>query len=220
MSGPRSHRDSSPRLAVSKVELIVVSVGLVAAVAAGVVAYQVVGMYGDGAFHIGFRGHIQDPETGRMLVVHETRTSTGVVRQLIDGTTLKEVDFDVDANGNARTRAHVSGNDVTVLERDRDGDGRTDSWEYYDAQKRLVKVGFSLAGDGVLNAWAYRDDKGQIAKVEVSTRHDGKVDRWEYYEKGQLARVEEDRDHDSRVDHWSTYEGGILMSTTTTPPVR
>ena len=32
----------------------------------------------------------------------------------------------------------------------------------YDAQKQLVKVGFSLPGDGVLDAWAYRDAAGQM----------------------------------------------------------
>ena len=217
MSGThRRHHDSAASLAVSKVELIIVSVGLVTAVVAGVVAYHVVGLYGDGAFSIGYR-RIRDPETGKSLLVHESRTKDGVIRRVIDGVTLTEVDLDIDARGREHARVHVNGNEVTRVDRDLDGDGRIDRLEYYDAERRLVKVGFSLAGDGVLDAWAYRNNDGQITKIEVSTRRDGKIDRWEYYEKGQLARVEEDKDRDGRVDHWSTYQDGILMNTTTTP---
>ena len=210
----RRCRHSSPRLPVSKVEIVIVCVGLVLSVVAGVVAYQIVGLYGDGAFTGGYR-HVRDAETGKMQLVHESRTATGIVRRVIDGTTLTEVQLDVDAGGLAHTRVLVKGSDISVVERDRDGDGRIDSWEYYDSKQKLVKVGFSLAGDGVLNAWAYRGSDGEISKVEVSTRRDGVVDRWEYYEKGQLARVDEDTDHDGRVDRWSMYDGGILMDTST-----
>ena len=215
MSGPRRpHRHSSSRPPVSKIELAIAGVGLVLSVVAGVVAYQVVGLYGDGAFSGGYR-HVRDAETGKVLLVHESRTATGIVRRVIDGTTLTEVQLDVDAGGHARTRVLVNGTDVAVVERDRDGDGRTDTWEYYDPKQKLLKVGFALAGDGVLNAWAYRGSDGEIFKVEVSTRRDGVVDRWEYYEKGQLARVDEDTNHDGRVDRWSMYDGGILMDTST-----
>jgi hypothetical protein len=192
--------------------LIIVSVGLVAAVVAGVVAYQVVGLYGDGALTIGYR-RVRDPETGKSLLVHESRTATGVIQRVIDGRTLSEVRLDVDANGKEHTRVHVKGTEVTRVDRDVDGDGRMDRWEYYDAAKQLVKVGFSLPGDGVLDAWAYRNSDGQLTKIEVSTRRDGTIDRWEYYEKGQLARVEEDKDRNGRVDSWSTYDQGILIST-------
>ena len=208
----RSRRSSPPRSAVSRVERLIVSVGLVVALVAGVVAYQVVGLYGDGAFTIGYR-RTRDPETGKSLLVHETRTNEGVVRRVIDGRTLTEVRLDADGDGREDARAHVTGTDVTRLDRDSDSDGRIDAWEYYDPQKQLVKVGFSLAGDGVPDAWAYRDNERQVMKIEVSTRRDGTIDRWEYYDKGQLARNEEDTDHDGRVDRWSTYEGGVLMNT-------
>ena len=215
MSGPRRpHRHSSSRPSVSKIELVIVGVGLVLSVVAGVVAYQVVGLYGDGAFSGGYR-HVRDAETGKVLLVHESQTPTGIVRRVIDGTTLKEVDLDVDAGRREHVRVRVEGTNIAVVERDRDGDGRTDTWEYYDPKQKLLKVGFALAGDGVLNAWAYRGSDGEISKVEVSTRRDGVVDRWEYYEKGQLARVDEDTNHDGRVDRWSMYDGGILMDTST-----
>ena len=192
--------------------MIIVGVGLIAAVVAGVWAYEVVGLYGDGPFSIGYR-RMRDPETGKSLLVHETRTSTGeVLRRVIDGQALKEVDLDVDANGTEHTRVHVNGTEIARVDRDMNGDGRIDRWEYYDADRQLVKVGFSLPGDGVLDAWAYRDKDGQITKIEVSTRRDGTVDRWEYYEKGQLARVEEDTNHDGHVDRSSTYQDGILLN--------
>lgn len=212
MSLHRHHHSSAARLTVSKVELIIVSVGLVAAVVAGVVAYQVVGLYGDGALTTGYR-RIRDPETGKSLLLHESRTRDGVIRRVIDGRTLTEVGLDIDGQGREHTRVHVNGNEITRVDRDLDGDGRVDRWEYYDAERRLLKVGFSLAGDGVLDAWAYRNNDGQITKIEVSTRRDGIIDRWEYYENGQLARVEEDKDRDGRVDHWSTYQEGILIRT-------
>jgi hypothetical protein len=215
MSGSHRHHRHSSRHPVSKLEIAIASVGLVLSVVAGVVAYQKVGLYGDGPFSYGYR-HVTDPETGKTLLVHESHTPTGIVRRVIDGTTLKEVDLDVNAGGREHVRVRVEGSNIAIVERDQDRDGRIDTWEYYDTNKKLLKVGFALAGDGVLNAWAYRGSDGEIAKVEVSTRRDGVVDRWEYYEKGQLARVDEDTDHDGHVDRWSTYDGGILMDTATT----
>ena len=210
----RHHRISRSRtLPPSKIEVAIFLVGLTVAVIAGVVAYQIVGLYGDGPFASGYRRVIRDPEGGRTLLVHDTRTESGVVRRVIDGTTLAEVRLDVDDDGREDTRVHVEGTQITRVDRDQDGDNRTDLWEYYDKEKRLLKTGFSLVNDGVLDAWAYRDSTGQITKIEVSTRRDGTVDRWEYYEDGQLARVEQDRDRDRRVDRWQTYEGGILIET-------
>ncbi|MFH1269032.1 MAG: hypothetical protein ABIK89_25175 [Planctomycetota bacterium] len=196
----------------SKLEVIIFSGGLVASVVAGVAAYRIVGLYGDGPFASGYH-RTRDPETGRSMLVHETRTSAGVVRRVIDGRTLSELGLDIDADSVEHTRVHVQGTEVTRVDRDLDGDGHIDRWEYYDAAQRLVKGGFSLAGDGVLDAWAYRNDDGQITKIEVSTRRDGTIDRWEYYENDQLARVEEDTDRDGRVDRWLNYEDGILMKT-------
>jgi hypothetical protein len=210
MRTDRSRRRVS--VSTSRLELVILGGGLAASIAAGVMAYRVVGLYGDGAFSSGYR-RVQDPETGKSLLVHESRTAAGVIRRVIDKQTLTEVRLDADTDGVEDTRVHVTGTEISRVDRDRDGDGRTDVWEYYDADKKLVKAGFSLAGDGVLDAWAYRDSSGQIDKIEVSKRRDDRIDRWEYYEKGQLARVEEDTDRDGRVDRWSTYEEGILMTT-------
>ena len=212
MSGHQRHRDSAARLTVSKVELIIVSIGLVTAVVAGVAAYQVVGPYGDGALSVGYR-RIRDPETGRSLLVHESHSRDGVIRRVIDGNALTEVRLDVDAQGREHTRVHVNGNEITRVDRDLNGDGRVDRWEYYDSAQQLAKIGFSLLGDGVLDAWAYRDNDGQVTRIDVSTRRDGTIDRWEHYEHGHLARVEEDKDRNGRIDHWYTYNAGIMINT-------
>ena len=208
----RPDRRSRPSAAVPRLELAIAGIGLLAAVAAGVVAYRIVGLYGDGPFASGYH-RVRDPETGKSLLVQESRTSTGVLRRVIDGRNLSALQMDVDTQGREHTLVHLKGTEITRVDRDMDGDGRPDRWEYYDAERHLVKVGFSVAGDGVLDAWAYRDTDGQIVKIEVSTRRDGAVDRWEFYEKNQLARVEEDGNHDGRVDRWSTYEEGILIRT-------
>ena len=213
-SSHRRHRETGSRRA-SRLEWLVFGVGLVASVIAGVVAYRVVGLYGDGPFASGYHRE-RDPETGESTLIYESRTATGVVRRVIDGSTLKALQLEVDARGTAHTIAHVNGTEVTRVDRDTDGDGRMDRWEYYDAKQQLVKVGFSVANDGVLDAWAYHGADGQLVKVEMSKRRDGVVDRWEYYEKGQLSRVDEDTDHDGKVDRWSIYDGGILMDTFTT----
>lgn len=196
----------------TRLELAIFITGLTVSLTAGVVSYRVVGLYGDGPFASGYR-RLRDPETGRSLLVHETVTAKGVVRRVIEGGSLAEVRLDTDRDGREEARVRMAGTTVTRVDLDVDRDGRIDRWEYYDAARKLVKVGFSLAGDGVLDAWAYRDPAGQLTKIEVSTRRDGVVDRWEYYEKGQLARVEEDTDRDGRVDRWSYYEDGILVRT-------
>jgi hypothetical protein len=211
-----ARRRGSPRASVSRLELVIVAVGLVAAVASGIIAYRIVGPYGDGPFGAGYR-RVIDSETGRSVLIHESRAADGtVIRRVIDNRTLREIQFELDVDGRreeVRVPVERGSTQVTRVDRDRDADGRVDVAEYYDADQRLVKAGFSLAGDGAIDAWAYRDEAGQLVTIEVSTRRDGRIDRWEYYENNQLARVEQDTDRDGRVDAWSTYDAGILIDT-------
>jgi hypothetical protein len=218
MTSARSHRrPPAARPAASRLEIGIFIVGLLAAAVSGVVAYRIVGPYGDGPLTFGYY-RVRDPETGRSLLVQDVNTEHGIVRRVIDGRRLSQVQLEVGGQDPERVSVHVKGSEITQIDRDRDGDGRVDAWEYYDQHKQLVKVGFSLANDGVLDAWAYRNADGQIEKVEVSTRRNGTIDRWEYYDKGQLARVEQDTTHDGRVDRWMSYQDGILMNTSTVPP--
>ena len=191
--------------------------GLLAAAASGVVAYRLVGPYGDGPFGAGYR-RLPDPAGGGSVLVHEASYGSRAVRTVVDERTrrMSELQVDADGDGAVDTRARVETDGLVRVERDLDGDGAPDRWEYYrDAQDaargRVAKVGFSLAGDAVVDAWAFYGPEGRIARVEVSTARDGVVDRWEFYEHGALVRVETDGDGDGQVDAWSAYEDGILV---------
>ena len=185
-----------------------------AAVASGVIAYQIVGPYGDGPFSGGFR-RISDPETGRSTLVHDFVYESECVRAVVDENTgrFSEVRLDSDADGISETRAQLEGSALVRVERDQDGDGATDLWEYYDGAQQLEKVGFSLSDDGAIDAWAYYGQDGQLTKIEVSTARDGIVNRWEFYENGTMVRVEEDTNGSGRADRWSSYANGILTET-------
>lgn len=172
----------------SLLESFIVTAGLLAAAAAGVVAYGTVGLYGDGPFAGGlYREH--NPATGKWMLVHESRTSQGRVRRIFNAD--KELQMVVvDSNNDGQLDATVA---VT--------DGK------------VAGVGFSLSNDGVIDAWAYRDAAGALLKIEVSTRQDGKIDRWEHYANNFLTRVDLDTNRNGKVDRWQTYEEGILLET-------
>ena len=206
----RSRRRSAP---VPVVDLVIFITGLIAAALAGVIAYRIVGPYGDGPLNAGIY-RMTDPETGKALLYRRVTGPNGKeVRYVVDDATrhLQEVQFTLDVKGRPEQFSlRFSNGTLAGIDRDRDGDGRVDVRDYYDDPSGLMKTGFSLTNDGVIDAWAYRDRKGTLRRIEVSRSRDGKVDRWEYYENGQLARAEEDDDHDGRVDRWLTYDAGIL----------
>ena len=81
----------------------------------------------------------------------------------------------------------MDGASIVRIEIDKDEDGAIERWEYYDANKRLEKVGTSRANDGKVDTWAYPAADGATARIERSTRRDGRVTRTEFYEGGVLA---------------------------------
>lgn len=125
---------------------------------------------------------------------------------------LSQLTVDVAKDGKPNITSHMDGTKFLRIEIDADEDGKVDRWEYYGADQRLERVGFSRANDGKADAWAFRGTDGSVVKVEVSTKRDGKVTRTEFYEKGALSRAEEDTDADGRVDKWELYESGALVS--------
>ncbi len=125
---------------------------------------------------------------------------------------LQVLKYDSDGNGKVDTTSHMDGARVRWIEIDKDEDGRVDRWEYYDANQKLEKVGFSRAGDGKEDAWSSARPDGSIARIDISLARDGKVTRREYYEKDTLVRTEEDGDGDGVFDKWETYEEGRLSS--------
>ncbi len=125
---------------------------------------------------------------------------------------LQVLNYDSDGDGKVDTISHMDGARVLRIEIDRDEDGRVDRWEYYDANQKLEKVGFSRPGDGKEDAWSSARQDGSIARIDISLARDGKVTRREYYEKDTVVRAEEDGDGDGTFDKWETYEGGRLAS--------
>jgi hypothetical protein len=200
------HRRSPAGVRASRTDLAILIAGLVASASSGVVAYRIVGPYGDGPINVGLY-RTQDPETGEQFVYREVRKDDGTLMRYLfddDSRRLKQIQVIRIVDGKpVVVGLHVSDGGLTRL----DAGGETMERE----QAGGVKRGFSFRGNGVIDAWEYRDAKGQLVKIEVSRHQDGHVDRWEYYQEDQLARVEEDENRDGRVDHWLNYEVGILV---------
>jgi hypothetical protein len=124
---------------------------------------------------------------------------------------LSQLTIDVVKDGKPNVTSYMDGTKFLRIEIDKNEDGKIDRWEYYGADQKLEKVGFSRSDDGKPDAWAFEGADGSIARVEVSTKKDGKPNRTEFYENGALSRAEEDTDADSRVDKWEHYESGALV---------
>ena len=136
------------------------------------------------------------------------------VQATYDKTTgkLSQLTVDVVKDGKPNITSYMDGTNFLRIEIDKNEDGKIDRWEYYGADQKLEKVGFSRSDNGKPDAWAFQGADGSIARVEVSTKRDGKPNRTEFYEKGVLARAEEDTDADGRVNKWEQYESGALVS--------
>jgi hypothetical protein len=125
---------------------------------------------------------------------------------------LSQLTVDLTKDGKPNITSYMDGPKFVRIEIDTNEDGKIDRWEYYDADQKLERVGFSRANDGIADAWAFQLPDGSIERVEVSTKRDGKPNRIEFYEKGALARAEEDTNGDGLVDKWERYESGVLVS--------
>lgn len=136
------------------------------------------------------------------------------IKPTYDRTTgkLTELTYDSNHNGRIDTWTDMDGARPVQTRIDRNEDGRIDRWEYYDAQGKLLKVGFSRKDDGKPDAWAY-GTSDSLDRVEVSSAGDEqRIDRWEHYANGALAAVEEDANHDGLPDKWETYEAGAVKT--------
>ena len=129
---------------------------------------------------------------------------------------LTELTSDANKNGRIDTWTEMDGHRPLRSRIDRNEDGRVDRWEYYDADGRLTKVGFSRRDNGAPDAWAEPGPDGRISRVLVSsTGVETKIDRWETYDAAApdvLSAVEEDTNADGRPDKWETYAGGTLQT--------
>jgi hypothetical protein len=123
---------------------------------------------------------------------------------------LERLRHDANANGVAESVSYLDGSRIVRIEVDLDENGRTDRWEYYGANQRLEKVGFSRAADGHENAWSYADATGAIIRIDIAGEPGGRVTRTEHFDRGVLTRAEEDTDGNGAPDKWETYEQGRL----------
>jgi hypothetical protein len=148
-------------------------------------------------------GSSSRPESGGIEPVYNKQTGQ-----------LQQLKYDSNRNGTVDTISYMDGARVLRIEIDKDEDGKIERWEYYGADQKLEKVGFSLAADGKEDGWSFSGPDGSIARIELSPRRDGKVTRTEHYEHDVLTSAEEDADADGRIDKWEVYEGGRLASVT------
>ena len=125
---------------------------------------------------------------------------------------LQLLKYDSNNDGKPDTFGYMDGSRVLRIEIDQDEDGKIDRWEYYDANQKVEKVGFSRAHDGKEDAWSFTGPDGTINRIDYSTRRDGKVTRTEHFEKGALVSAEEDSDEDGKMDKWETYGDAHLTS--------
>jgi hypothetical protein len=132
---------------------------------------------------------------------------------------LKELAFDATGNGRNDSIGFMDGTHVQRIEVDEDEDGKVDRWEFYSANRRLERMGYSRRHDGVLDAMAFYGEDGEVERTEISTRGDGRFDRVEFYRLGSLARVEEDTNGDGRVDKWETYAVDAHSTPGESPPI-
>jgi hypothetical protein len=142
----------------------------------------------------GCRGHVGTPPAqgqadtppgpGRATPVYNRQTGK-----------LEQLTSDRDGDGKIDTWASMDGTRVTMIETDRNGDGRPDRREYYHPDP---------AGAGDAQA------QNVIDRAEETNGPDARVTRREFYVHGVLQRVEDDTDADGRVDKWEFYTGGRL----------
>lgn len=125
---------------------------------------------------------------------------------------LKLLKYDSNNDGKVDTVSYMNGARILRIEIDKDQDGKTERWEYYGADQKLEKVGFSRVNDGKEDAWSFAASDGSISRIEISSRRDGKISRTEHYQKDMPVGADEDTDGDGAIDKWETFDGGRLAS--------
>ena len=117
---------------------------------------------------------------------------------------LKRIEFDTTHNGRNDAVGIMDGTHVERIEVDEDEDGIVDRWEFYNADRRLERVGFSRQHNGVMDSIVPREGWRDGTNRDVHSRR-WTLSQLEHYQSESLARVEEDTNGDGRTDKWETY---------------
>jgi len=98
-----------------------------------------------------------------------------------------------------------------IKKEDKNNDGKTDMWLYYDDNKRPVKIESDRNYDGKLDLWISYGEKGQ-RRTEIDLNFDGRPDMYSYHQYGQRVKLEIDIDYDGKLDQINEYNNnGRLM---------
>jgi len=95
--------------------------------------------------------------------------------------------------------------------RDINKDGVPDIWIYYNPQKpgEILRQEEATKGDGRVDSWSYYQ-AGQLVRRDVDRRGSGRPDSIYYYENDTIIREERDELGQGRMTYRATYQNGRL----------
>jgi hypothetical protein len=126
---------------------------------------------------------------------------------------LQRIEYDSNGDGRPDQIAlHDGRKHPHQLDVDSDFDGRTDRWERYDDEGRLLKVGTASAPGRAPDLWTVIGPPGAPERREHDADGDGVMERIDVVRDGRVAAVELDSDRDGRIDRWQVWEQGRLVS--------
>jgi hypothetical protein len=132
--------------------------------------------------------HTATPPAGSPAAIPIYNKDTGRLEQLVS---------DTNGDGKPDTRGYLEGAAFRHVEIDRNHDGVTDRWEYYEQVA-------AAAGSGARS-------QIRLTRADEVNGATPRVTRTEFYEAGLLVRVEEDTDENGRVDKWEAHANGVLV---------
>ena len=162
-------------------DVLILLVGLVLAVASGVVAYRVGGPYGE-------------------RLNGDLRFHRAIVQNSGDG---EAVVFDSSGDLQLDTWSYIEDEGGIKNEHDANADGRIDTWEYYRADETLERLDKDTDGDGEPDyRTVFAPDGDRVVRFEYDDNADGRIDMWEHYRAdATIERLEEDTDSDGEPDY-------------------
>jgi hypothetical protein len=96
----------------------------------------------------------------------------------------------------------------SLMEMDRDGDGKKDFRVSYDAKGRVAEEDMDYNYDGIYDTFYYYT-AGILQRVEIDSASTGRIDIWVYLLQGTyISKYERDTDGDGKPDLVRDYSGG------------